>query len=244
MGIFSRIKSWRENSRERLEYEGKIRDEREVRSRHRAWERDLSESESLVRDLRNWRDLVDESQGSDIITKKGEEILITARGAGLAETRRQRGHYSGGSHGVSFRIAKGVRYRVGAHRGTFEQGEEAQTLIDTGTFVVTNMRAVFVGSKQNREWAWSKLISVSRDAMPSGDEMLLMAVSNRQKVSGVIGDPESIDSIHQRVELGVAIYGEHEREFFADLDRQLEELVASEPRIIETTTENRHSSTL
>lgn len=55
------------------------------------------------------------------------------------------------------------------------------------------------------------------------------AASNRQKVSGMAGDPMSIASLHQRVELGIAIFNEREEEFFATLERQLDALHQVEP---------------
>lgn len=53
--------------------------------------------------------------GGQVILKKGE-IVHFADSAVLKELKSVSMGYSGGSHGISFPIAKGIRYRVGAHR--------------------------------------------------------------------------------------------------------------------------------
>jgi hypothetical protein len=54
--------------------------------------------------------------GSPVILKKGE-IVHFADSAVLKEMRSVSLGYSGGSHGVSFPIGGGIRYRVGGYRG-------------------------------------------------------------------------------------------------------------------------------
>jgi hypothetical protein len=51
-----------------------------------------------------------------------------------------------------------------------------------GAFTLTTARGVFVGSKQTREWAWDKLISVTH---ASDATWTVLPVSNRQKASGI-----------------------------------------------------------
>jgi hypothetical protein len=76
--------------------------------------------------------------GSHVILRKGE-IAHFAASAVLKEVKSVSLGYRGGSHGVSFRIAKGVRYRVGAHRGHIVK---EQRLLESsrGLLVVTNTR--------------------------------------------------------------------------------------------------------
>lgn len=76
--------------------------------------------------------------GSQVILKKGE-VAHFAHAAALKEAKSVSLGYRGGSHGVSFRIAKGVRYRVGSHRGHIVKEER---LVETsrGLLVVTNKR--------------------------------------------------------------------------------------------------------
>jgi hypothetical protein len=52
---------------------------------------------------------------------------------------------------------------------------------DTGVFVVTNQRRVFVNSQRTTEWAHSKLHGYSLD----GEAVAIFNVSNRQKATGV-----------------------------------------------------------
>jgi len=49
--------------------------------------------------------------------------------------------YSGGSHGISFTIVKGIRYRVGAHRGHMVKEDR---LVETsrGVLIITNQRVL------------------------------------------------------------------------------------------------------
>lgn len=119
--------------------------------------------------------------GDGMVLGRGESELWSGPGA-LVETRRQRGEYVGGYRGVSFRVAKGMRYSVGGTRGHYVPGPEVQTPVDTGRLVVTNRRVVFTGAKSTRQWAFDKLISL--DASSDGDTVLIH-VSNRQKASGV-----------------------------------------------------------
>jgi hypothetical protein len=113
--------------------------------------------------------------------KKGELATFIFRGVGLVEPRRTPGQWSGGSHGVSIHVAKGLNYRVGQSRGTYTQGEERPTVIDTGNFLVTDQRFIFAGSKRTIEWSYTKLVGFSLEQAG----MSIFNVSNRQKASGV-----------------------------------------------------------
>jgi len=74
---------------------------------------------------------------SQPILKKGEKIHF-ADFAILKEQKSIR-RFVGGSQGVSFRIMKGVRYRIGGFRGHLES---EQTMVETsrGTLLITNKR--------------------------------------------------------------------------------------------------------
>lgn len=124
-----------------------------------------------------------EARVDGVVLKPGEFAYLVVEQAGFIEPKRLPGHWSGGSHGVSFRIAKGVRYHVGGSRGTFRQGPEAIQATDFGKFVLTNHRALFIGAKKTTEWAFSKLVGFSLEGEGG---TALFNVSNRQKASGVI----------------------------------------------------------
>jgi hypothetical protein len=82
------------------------------------------------------------------ILKKGEEIhYITP--VILKEIRVKNLGYVGGSQGVSFRIMKGVSYRVGATRGHILK-EEALTETSRGFFIITNKRLLLQPLKENK----------------------------------------------------------------------------------------------
>lgn len=76
--------------------------------------------------------------GSQIILKTGEIVHFTDNAA-LKELKTVKLGYSGGSQGISFRICKGVRYRIGTHRGNIIKEDR---LIETsrGVLIITNQR--------------------------------------------------------------------------------------------------------
>jgi hypothetical protein len=134
--------------------------------------------------------------------KKGEVAYFIMDGVGLVEPRRGPTQWVGGSQGVSFKIAKGIRYRVGQTRGHVVQGEERPTVIDTGVGVVTNQRMVFVGGKRSTEWAYAKLLGFSLDM----DGMAIFNVSNRQKASGFAYPPEVDNRVDAVVSAAIAAF--------------------------------------
>lgn len=156
--------------------------------------------------------------------KKGERTFAIMEGVALIEPRRQPGTVQGRSSGYSFRIAKGVNYRVGASKGTYVSGPDVPTPIDVGTAFVTNQRVVFRGNKATREWAWSKLISLDHD-----DDLpwTSLPVSNRQKTSGLLYDEPNSLLIRYRLQQGLAHSQGKVEALTAELEQQLRELHAS-----------------
>ena len=146
---------------------------------------------------------ISEVPGCPLQVRAGERVFLSVEGAFLVEPRRGAGHWEGRSQGISVHVpgTKSMRYRVGANRGHFMQGEEVPTPIDNGTFVITNQRAVFIGGKQTREWAWSKLLGFTHS---TDAPWTAIAVSNRQKTSGVLYDKEHEDRIRFLLDLAVA----------------------------------------
>lgn len=76
--------------------------------------------------------------GSPVVLKKGEVVHFVDRSI-LKELKSVSLGYSGGSHGVSFRIAKGISYRVGAHRGHIVK-EDRFIATSRGVLLITNQR--------------------------------------------------------------------------------------------------------
>lgn len=80
---------------------------------------------------------------SNLRTQKGE-IVHWVESAILSEEKVLRRRYEGGSQGVSFRIAKGITYRVGGHRG-YSVSETGLVPVGFGELVITNKRIIFRG---------------------------------------------------------------------------------------------------
>jgi hypothetical protein len=69
--------------------------------------------------------------------------------------------WHGGSQGVSFRVAKGVRYRVGSTRGHLVTVGSQLQVADTGLLSVTSQRAAFLGERKTVEMPYSKLLGMN-----------------------------------------------------------------------------------
>ncbi len=219
------------------------REKRELELRQRAladateqWKSEKQALESEIDSLFNYEDVFDEYRDDfPIITKRGEEGILTVRGAALTETRRKRATYQGGSSGFSFRIAKGVSYRVGGHRGTITPSAEQVTLIDgadsSGVFVVTNRRGLFRGSLYNREFRWDKLIAVAVEDFSEGVAVIQLPVENRVKTSGILVPKEHLPLVHSRIKFGVALYRGMEDRHLESLQKELAELERERPRL-------------
>jgi len=166
------------------------------------------------------------SADTGIIAKPAEMAYLLLQGAALIEPRRLPGHWSGRSQGFSIPITNGVRYRVGATKGTFQQGAEVPTAIDQGTVLVSDRRAVFAGPKQSREWLYSKLLGFHHD---DSSPWTALAVSNRQKVSGFMYTEATEMTVRFRLELALAQFRGTRDEFAASIDLQVAQLTAAEP---------------
>ena len=82
-----------------------------------------------------------------LILQKGE-IAHWEESANLLEEKVVKRGYVGGSQGASFRIMKGVTYRVGASKGQLVS-ETAVVPTSTGRLVITDRRVVFSGDKKS-----------------------------------------------------------------------------------------------
>jgi hypothetical protein len=192
-----------------------------------AWQAHRDELAEMVETAGTFRGVT--AADADDLTlqlKRDELVVAQVQPVGLVESRRGKGHYQGGSSGFSFRVAKGINYRIGATRGTFVQGEEQLTPIDTGTVVVTTQRAVFLGGKQTREWAWSKLLGIDHEG---ASNVTLLHVSNRQKASGVVTGGDAVAQLRFRLELAVALFNGTADDLAARLRHELVELDAARP---------------
>ena len=172
----------------------------------------------------------DKPDDINVVVKAGETIYCHVTDAVLIEPKKGPGQWHGRSQGVSMPIpGTRLRYRVGASKGSFQQGEETPTPIDTGTFTVTSTRAVFAGQKHSREWAWSKLLSVTN----FDPGWTAIAVSNRQKISGVGVDSANRELFEFWIDLAVARatgdIASLEEDCQSDVDQLTEQLNALGP---------------
>jgi hypothetical protein len=78
-----------------------------------------------------------------ILLKRGETAHLALAAQLLNEVVDR--EFRGGSRGVSFRIAPGVRYRVGSFRGHSVVTGSYMQAIDSGTLTITSQRAVYTG---------------------------------------------------------------------------------------------------
>jgi hypothetical protein len=93
-----------------------------------------------------------------ILQKK--EIAHWSEPGSILEERVVKRRYEGGSHGVSFRIAKGVSYRVGGHRGHIVT-DTAVVPVSTGDLIITNRRIIFRGDNKSINLRLDKLLELS-----------------------------------------------------------------------------------
>lgn len=93
-----------------------------------------------------------------ILLKKNEVAYVLLKGIALYEERTKQ-QYVGGSRGVSFRVMKGVSFRVGAFKGERIPVTEKKH-IDTGDLTITNKRVIFTGDTKSLSYPVSKIINV------------------------------------------------------------------------------------
>lgn len=98
-------------------------------------------------------------ESTQIMMKRGETAHLETAAAIVKEVQIK--EFRGGSRGMSFRVMKGVSYRVGAFRGQMHVvGTELQVQ-DQGTLTVTSQRAVFAGARKTVEVSYAKLIGLN-----------------------------------------------------------------------------------
>lgn len=91
-----------------------------------------------------------------LILKGDEQVHFRAR-AELLEERVISRKYQGGSSGVNIRVAKGVSFKVGQHKGR-SVSEKGIVTIDEGDFYVTSQRLVYKGDKKNFSLNFAQLV--------------------------------------------------------------------------------------
>ncbi len=103
---------------------------------------------------------------SGISLQKNEKGHFHFPGVEFHQERVVSREYVGGSSGVSFRICRGVSYRIGSHRGRMISREQIVQL-DAGELLLTSKRLIYSGQKTAFSIAYPKILS----AMPFADGM-------------------------------------------------------------------------
>lgn len=110
----------------------------------------------------------------ELMARQDESVYLEIAAASMKEVSIR--EWRGGTSGVSFRIAKGVRYHVGGIRGrSIVVGTELQ-VDDVGVLAVSSKRIVFMGDKRTVEISLAKLLNL--DMFTDG---VRLHASNRQR---------------------------------------------------------------
>ncbi len=111
-----------------------------------------------------------------IVLKKGELLHLIEPATLLKEVVHR--EFRSGSRGVSFRVMKGVSYRVGASRGKMVEVGRSLADADEGQLSVTSTRIVFTGLRKTSEMQYTKLLDLN-----VFNDAIQIHVSNRQTPS-------------------------------------------------------------
>jgi hypothetical protein len=167
----------------------------------------LSDTKQYEADMEQWLTALKEGKvsikmicdSSPLLLKRKEELQVVLPNMALWEPRSVR-QSAGGYGGPSFRIAKGVSFRLGAFGAQSESHEELR-VIDQGRFTLTNKRLIFSGAKRTVDINLNKLVSIE----PYSDG-IAVRTSGRQKTQYFVGiDPRQVAAT---VTIGNRVYQE------------------------------------
>lgn len=114
--------------------------------------------------------------------QRGETLVWVFPGTEYLEDRIRR-EYVGTSQGVSFRVMKGVTYRVGGSKGHAVERQERVSL-GTGTLFVTDKHLYFAGDQHSFRVPYAKIVSfnqysnglgIMRDAATAKPQLFLVS---------------------------------------------------------------------
>ena len=128
----------------------------------------------------------------DIILKKQEEAYFNTQVTFYEE--RARRVYQGGSRGASIRMAKGISFRVGSNKGD-SVSEDYLKEIDTGEFILSNKRIIFVGGSKSWNISLAKLMRVQEVTMNGSPALSLSTeTASKKKIVAFSTEDESIEA--------------------------------------------------
>ncbi|MFN7172074.1 MAG: hypothetical protein ACK4P3_04725 [Fimbriimonadaceae bacterium] len=96
-----------------------------------------------------------------LMSKPGEHQHLKVDCCVIQE-KRVRSRSSGSFSGVSFRIARGVTYRVGGYGGQSVPVMEP-VVVCQGPLILTSSRAVYLGTKHGFDKAWAKVNAIEKE---------------------------------------------------------------------------------
>jgi ribosomal protein L40E len=164
-----------------------IKRQREIKEAEAVKNRDINE---FINGLQKGIAKIDSNTNSPIILKRNEETSLIMHNITLREPRAVR-QTVGGYGGPTFRMAKGVSFRLGAVSARSESHEELKN-IDQGTLVLTNKRLIFIGSKRTTNIDLTKIVAIEpyKDGIGSQRE-------NKQKTEYYTGTDKTTLTINK-----------------------------------------------
>jgi hypothetical protein len=193
---------------------------------HSQWEADTALLEKMELIFTNADKGIDSVQNF-LVNEKGEVVLFSAP-AIFHETRRGPSQFVGGSTGVSIPVVAGIRFRVGAMRGSSIPGANAQADLDQGNVIVTTTRILFVGPMYTKEWEFSKLLGAST---LNDESDFIFNVSNRQKSSGVRVEPHQGREFNRVLALAISSAESGTPAVLKELTNIRKDLTSSKPML-------------
>jgi hypothetical protein len=216
MGFFANLKLKRAQKKARSQFD----------LEHSQWEADTALLEKMELIFTNADKGIDSVQNF-LVNEKGEVVLFSAP-AIFHETRRGPSQFVGGSTGVSIPVVAGIRFRVGAMRGSSIPGANAQADLDQGNVIVTTTRILFVGPMYTKEWEFSKLLGAST---LNDESDFIFNVSNRQKSSGVRVEPHQGREFNRVLALAISSAESGTPAVLKELTNIRKDLTSSKPML-------------
>jgi hypothetical protein len=191
-----------------------------------AWEEDCATLEKIIAAI-TAASKGEDSVPNTLMQAPGEHTLWSGTGI-FHETGRTPSQYVGGSTGVSIPIGGGIRFKVGAQRGTIVPGAEMQMDKDHGVVMLTNERLVFVGPIKSQEWKFDKLLMLST----TDDESdYFISVSNRKTTSGVRFDVATGREFNRFLGSATAVNEHGYQKVLAELESLKKQALSSKPTL-------------
>ena len=192
---------------------------------HKEWLRDaeiFKKCLDALNHLAKGKDAADDS----LMRKDGELTIWTGVGR-IRIPARTPSRYRGGSSGFSFPVTKGVRFRVGATRGTLVQGESYLAEAEQGEVVLTTQRIIFNGEKNSQEWLLGKLNGISRD--PTNRAFVINS-GNIKKTHGLSFDRDTGREFSRFVSMAMKIFEDGLPEMISEMQDIIKRSAEAEPK--------------